>query len=111
MKLWILILALAISAQPLQAGVCDMEMEENQESIHLMDMSGKQGHDCCDTEDTDSRDGCDAGMNCGMCFVSVSAIFDIPRVEPVWSRSVYRESSMGVILPSHSSPPFRPPIA
>jgi hypothetical protein len=111
MKLLILILVLAISAQPLQAGACDMDMEKNQESTHHMDMSGPNGHDCCDTEDTDSLDGCEAGMNCGMCFVSVSAISSIPRTVPVWSHLVYLESSSGVILPSHSSPPFRPPIA
>ena len=111
MKLLILILVLAISAQPLQAGVCDMDMEKNQETTHHMDMSSSNGHDCCDTEDTESDEGCDAGMNCSMCFVSVSAIPSIPRIVPLWSHPVYRESSMGVILPSHSSPPFRPPIA
>jgi len=111
MRLLILILVLAISAQPMQAGACDMSMDDNQEATHHMDMSGSSGHDCCDTEDSNSDKGCDAGMNCGMCFVSVSAMFSIPRVVPVWSHPVYLESSSGVILPSHASPPFRPPIA
>jgi len=34
MKLLILILVLATSAQPLQAGFCDMDMEKNQETSH-----------------------------------------------------------------------------
>lgn len=111
MKFLILILVLAISAQPLQAGVCDMDMEESQETAHPMDMSGSSGHDCCDTEETESDEGCGDGMNCCMCFVSVSALSSIPRVIPLWSQPAYREASTGVILPSHSSPPFRPPIA
>lgn len=111
MKALVLILVLAISAQPLQAAACDMDTGKNQESAHHMDMSGPSGHDCCDTEDTPSRDDCGAGMDCGMCFVSVSAVSVIPRHVPLWSRPVYRESSSGVVLPSHSSPPFRPPIA
>ena len=49
MKFLILILVLAISAQPLQAGVCDMDMEQSQETTHPMDMSGSDGHDCCDS--------------------------------------------------------------
>jgi hypothetical protein len=111
MKLLALILVLAISAQPLQVGACDMDMENSQDSTRQMDSSGPDGHDCCDTEDSDSDEGCGAGMHCGMCFVSVSAIFSIPRVVPVWSHPVYLESSSGLILPSHSAPPFRPPIA
>ena len=110
MKILVLILVLAISAQPLQAGACDMDMEKSQESTERMDMAGSDGHDCCDTEDSDSDEGCGAGMHCGMCFVSVSAISSIPRVVPIWSHPVYLESSSGLILPSHSAPPFRPPI-
>ena len=111
MKFLVLILVLAISAQPLQAGACDMDMEESQETTHHMDMSGSNGHDCCETEETETDEGCDTGMNCCMCFVSVSAISSIPRVVPLWSHPAYHEASTGVMLPSHSSPPFRPPIA
>ena len=111
MKFLVLIIVLAISAQPLQAGACDMDMEEGQKTTERLDMSGSDGQDSCDTDDSHSDEGCDAGMNCGMCFVSVSAISSIPRVVPVWSHPVYLETSSGVILPSHSLPPFRPPIA
>jgi hypothetical protein len=111
MKLLILFLVLAISAQPLQAGFCDMELEKNQQTPHHMDMSDSQGHDCCDTDDSDTREGCDSGMNCGMCIVSVSALASIPKVTPVWSQPFYRNFPSGMILPSHSSPPFRPPIS
>lgn len=111
MRILVLVLVLAISAQPLQAGACDMGVGQSQEIGQDVDMSGSNDHDCCDSEETDSDEGCSAGMHCGMCFVSVSAIHSIPRVVPFWSHPVYRESSTGAILPSHSSPPFRPPIA
>jgi len=111
MKLLILFLVLAISAQPLQAGFCDMDMEESQETMQNMDMSETQGHDCCGTDEADSQEGCDAGMNCGMCFVSVSVIPSIYKISASWGQPIYHEVSSGVTLPSHSSPPFRPPIS
>jgi hypothetical protein len=111
MKLLILFLVLAISAQPLQAGFCDMELEKNPETPHHMDMSDSQGHDCCDTDKPDSTEGCDNGMSCGMCFVSVSAIPSMLRIAPAWGLSSYHNFSSGLILPSYSSPPFRPPIS
>ncbi len=111
MKLLILVLVLAISAQPLQVGACDMDMDKSQETTQQTEQSGSDGHDCCDTEEADSQDNCGAGVHCGMCFVSVSAVPVIPRVISFWSHPVFSVSSTGVILPSHSSPPFRPPIA
>lgn len=111
MKLLVLILVLAISAQPLQIGACDMDMDNSQETTQQVEHPGSNKHDCCDTEEADSQGNCEAGMHCGMCFVSVSALPVIPRVVSFWSHPVYSVSSTGDILPSHSSPPFRPPIA
>lgn len=111
MKLLILFLVLAISAQPLQAGFCDMGLEKDQQTPHHMDMSDSAGHDCCDSEKSDSPEGCDGGANCGMCFVSVSAIPSIIKINASWGQPIYHEISSGVTLPSHSSPPFRPPIS
>ena len=111
MRLLVFILILTIGVQPLQAGSCDMEMEESPQTSHHMDMTSPQSHDCCDTKQSESTENCETGMDCGMCFVSVSAIPDIPRIYPVWNKPVYRGSSSGIMLPSHSSPPFRPPIA
>jgi hypothetical protein len=111
MKLLILFLVLAITAQPLQAGFCDMELEKNPETPHHMDMSDSQGHDCCDTDEPDSNEGCASGMNCGMCFASVSALPGIFKIASAWGHPIYQDFSSGVILPSHSAPPFRPPIS
>jgi hypothetical protein len=113
MKFLILILVLAISAQPLQAGFCDMDMdmEKSQETSHHMDHSDDDGHDCCDKNDTDSQEGCGSEMNCGPCFVSVSTLPGLMKVNPVWGHQHYQNLSSDVVLPSHSSPPFRPPIS
>ena len=116
MKLWILILALAISAQPLQAGFCDMQAEKNQEASHQMDHSGmddsnEQNHNCCESDEPESSTGCDSGMNCCPCFVSVSVISNLPHVSAVFTHQYTPDLSSGGIFPSHTAPPFRPPIS
>jgi hypothetical protein len=111
MKFLILILVLAISAQPLQAGFCDMNMEKNQESSHHMDHSDEVNHDCCDSNDADKQEGCGNEMNCGPCFVSVSMLPSLLKVNPTWGSHHSLDLSSGIVLPSHSSPLFRPPIS
>jgi hypothetical protein len=111
MKLLILFLVLAISAQPLQAGFCEMDMGKNQQTSHHMDKSNDAGHDCCDSEDPDSQEGCDNGMNCGMCFVNASALPSVMRFTPTWEHGYSTDFLSTLVLPSHSSPPFRPPIS
>jgi len=111
MKLLILFLIVAISAQPLQAGFCDMDMEKSQESSHHMELSDQDGHDCCDSDDSDTQEGCDGEMNCGFCFASVSALPSMIKMSATWTHDYSQGFSSGVVLPSHSSPPFRPPIS
>jgi hypothetical protein len=114
MKILILILVLAISAQPLQAGFCDRD--ENQETphqmdSHLMDQADDGSHDCCDSEQPESQQGCDNEMRCGFCSVSVSTLPNILKFKASWVNHYSPKLSTGVVLPSHSSPPFRPPIS
>jgi len=116
MKLLVLILVLAISAQPLQAGFCDMTMDKDQETSHHMGHSGQdqpenQGHDCCGSGGAESPGGCDDNMDCGPCFVSFTAIPSLVRFAPVFAHHHTPNLSSGIVLPSHASPPFRPPIS
>ena len=114
MRFLILILVMAISAQPLQAGFCDMDMEKNQETPHhmgQMDPSDSGGHDCCDTNDSDSQDGCDSLMDCGFCIATVPAIPSMMKFGASWVHKYSAHFPSGFVLPSHSSPPFRPPIS
>ena len=116
MKVLVLILVLAISAQPLQAGFCDMDMEKNQETSHHMDHSDmdhsdQENHRCCDSDESDSPTGCDSNMNCGPCFVSFSMIPSLARFFADITHSDALGLSPGVVLPSHTSPLYRPPIS
>ena len=111
MKVLIFILVLALSAPPLQAGFCDMDMEKGQQNMHHMDKSSHGKHGCCDPEEADSPHGCDSGMNCGFCFVHATALPHVMKFVPAWERIYSVDISSGLVLPSHSSPPFRPPIA
>ena len=101
-----------ISIQPLQAGVCDME--SGQEASHTMEHSDDGNHDCCDSDDSDDSDsqsGCDSMMHCGSCNATVSTLPGILKFNARWATNYSPELSSGVELPSHSAPPFRPPIA
>jgi len=109
MRLLTLLLILAISAQPLQAGFCDMD--SSQEAAHHMEQSEGADHDCCDSDEPESQQTCDGQLHCGYCSVSVSALPKIPKINADWVNLYTPSLSSGLILPSHSSPPFRPPIS
>ena len=109
MKALILILALAISAQPLLAGAC--AMETNQEAPNQLEQADDGGHDCCDSDQVEQQQGCDGEMQCCSCGATVSALPDVFKVNARWENQHSLNISSGILLPSHSSPPFRPPIS
>lgn len=109
MKVLILFLAIAISTQPLLAGTC--AMESNQEASHHMEQADDRGHDCCDSDQDEQQQGCDGEMHCGSCGTTVSALPDIFKIHASWENQYSLNLSSGLELPSHSSPPFRPPIS
>lgn len=116
MKLLVAMLVLMIAAQPVQAGFCDMERSGDSGSHasmqHGMDAENS-AHDCCQLPRVGSDPGRDSGcsdMPCGTCVAGVLAIppaASLPALAPVGALINLYE---GVITPSHSSPPFRPPI-
>ena len=113
MKLLVLILALAISTQPLQAGFCAMDMGKSQETPHQMDGATDTGHDCCDTDETDAQqeEGCDGNAHCAPCFVSTPVLPVMARLQLSWTPQ-YAESVLpNLALSNPTSPPFRPPIS
>lgn len=115
MRLLILILILAVSAQPLQAGSCAMGMGQGQAVDMDMamdtDMDHGDGHDCCDPDTTDVEQSCQGGSHCGHCTVASPMLPSVFRVPVAWHPAGEYEVSTGILLPSHSSPPFRPPIS
>ncbi|MGD9020348.1 MAG: hypothetical protein PVJ71_03420 [Lysobacterales bacterium] len=113
MRLLVFILVLAVSAQPLQAGFCDMDMENGQEKSHYDDGAIDDGHDCCDTDETDvqQEQGCGGNMHCAPCFVSAPVLPVMARLQLDWSPQNPQGMVSGLILAAHASPPFRPPIS
>lgn len=113
MRLLTLVLILAISAQPLQAGFCAMGMDQGQSSSTdmSMDMDHGDGHECCETDTNEADGSCEGGSHCGHCTLASPAIPSVLRVPVAWQPAGEFEISAGVLLPSHSSPPFRPPIS
>lgn len=112
MKMLVAMLVLMIAAQPVQAGLCDMDLSGDPTSHAGMQQrmdADSSAHDCCQSPDRDRDMGC-ADMPCGTCVAGVQAIpaaASLPALAPV---GVYIDLHEGVITPSHSSPPFRPPI-
>jgi len=118
MRFLILILILALSSQALQAGCCDVDMEKKQGTPHQVNHSGGSDHDCCDTDDSDdpvdpgSPPHCGNVLHCGTCSTIFSPILpDVYVFNANWLTTYTTDFSSEAVLPSHSVPPFRPPIA
>jgi hypothetical protein len=116
MRVLTLILVLAVSAQPLQAGYCAMDLSQGQgadSGHHLdMDMSGdhSDSHGCCDPDSSDSGGSCQDGMHCRVCTAVTSLVpegLKMMALDP--SHPVFNLNGNS-LLPSHSNPPYRPPI-
>ena len=108
-----LILILAVCAQPLQAGFCAVEADQYQ--VYDMEMplgmDHPDGHDCCQGDDSGTDDVCESGPHCGSCSMGPPAIPTLSKFFLTW-QSASSFGGVDSLLPhSHSSPPFRPPIA
>ena len=111
MKFLVLFLILAISIQPLQAGICDMDMEDSHETSHHMPSTDDRDHDCCDSEEPDSQTDCGNLMHCGSCHASFSALPAIPRVNAYQLIQYSPALSSDALPASPYTPLLRPPIA
>lgn len=113
MRALILILILALNAQPLQAGGCDMDAGRGgASSAHVMDGNDSPGHDCCDPGGSDSGTSCQDDMNCRSCTAVALLMPDLPRIDADdWPHARYLDIGDSGPLPNHSQPPYRPPIS
>ena len=110
MKFLILFLVLSISAQPVQAVQCDIDMETGSLLTHYLEHSDHNTPDGCDIDRPDLKNGCDNAIQCVFCGATVSLI-SAHSIDTEWGSRYSPDLSTGVILPSHSLPPFRPPIS
>jgi len=113
MKLLTALLVFMIAAQPVQAGFCGMGSSGDSGPHAAMQHDQEPqpaGHDCCQTPDSDGDQNC-SEMPCGSCATGLQAVplaAQLVAIRPVTQHFSLGE---GWVSPSHTSPPFRPPIS
>jgi len=88
-----------------------MDMEKSQETSHHMEHSDDGNYDCCDSDDSGSQSECESSMHCGPCHAFFSTLPSAYKFNSSGVTHCSSELTSNVELPSHSAPPFRPPIA
>ena len=113
MKFLILMLALLIAAPTVQAGICDMDHSQEASQNTEMQHHGEDGgnHDCCDSEDTEANHFCDNSLDCSNSSTGMPALTAMSQKFDQWNRTYLCNLAEDCLAPSHSSPPFRPPIS
>lgn len=114
MKLLAAILVVLIAAQPVQAGFCALDASGDDDPHAAMQhghATDDGGHSCCQTSGADENQDCGATMPCGSCAAGLLAPLFVPPTTTLWLSADYAVSSEGLVLPSHATPPFRPPIS
>jgi len=128
MKFLAAILIFMIAAQPVQAGVCDMQSSgegvshfgmadhgAEQDRAHGADhqAGGTADHHCCNPVqggDSDSHSDCANGVFCGSCVAALSALTAFQEA-PGFLNAAHRPvTGEGQLTTRHTSPPLRPPI-
>lgn len=109
MKTLLLIIAVALYTQPVQAGHCDMgeDPADQQHIEHHMD----QGHDCCADESSQEKPDCGHAIQCGSCATGVFMASVVPVIATAPQDSISTGLLADQYPPSHSEPLFRPPIS
>lgn len=109
MKYLLLILALLIALPSVQGAGCGMG--GMQDSIEQAD---GEGHDCCPGEAADSgpvEPLCEDGNHCAGCIITVAVV---PlSLELTGHLRPHADFTVPLtqLVPSHSAPPYRPPIS
>ena len=108
MKLLLLLLALTIAVPSVQADGCAMGGAADSTE------QAAGGHDCCpgEAEQTPAQEPpCDENGHCAGCFISVALVtLQLQSVAQQRPLGVF-ETPLPALVPSHSAPPYRPPIS
>lgn len=109
MRFLILLLVLTMNIQPLAAESCDMVSAAH--AGHQAQLDDTDHGDCCDTETDAQAHDCQQASHCGTCTAAVFlASFKHAAVSTA-ALPFDKTLAAGQLPPSHSSPPFRPPIS
>ena len=112
MKFLAVMLGLMIAAQPVQAGVCDMEEAgDPMQHAGMLHDSGDDAsaHSCCLPSDNDEGADCADMAQCAPCASATAAVPSVAATSAPESAQHRPWSHAGQLAPSHTSPPFRPP--
>lgn len=107
-KVLTLIIVLMLSAPPLQAGMCMMDMGKTD---HQHMSQADDGCTCCNPDPSGHDSNCGGADHCGACSVGVSVPPSFLPIQTAWNPIIIPALASSAVLPSHSSPPFRPPIS
>lgn len=109
MKYLLLTLALLVALPSIQAGGCGMGTMQGS-----ITQAAGEGHDCCPSEAADEglvEEPCEDGGHCAGCIITVAVVpltlASIEQLRPLASFTVL----LPALVPSHSAPPYRPPIS
>ena len=136
MKSLCFILIIALTIQPLQAGVCAMAPDQSEDQAQVeqnhhhsmamehaptmspnlsngmnMDHSGGEMPDCCDSDTAEQPADCADMTDCGNCYARGSVLVASSAPLDQWLIQYRVLPTSGEIVPSHAYPPFRPPIS
>lgn len=109
MKYLLLIMALLLALPPVQAGGCGVGGLQDP-----VQQSAGANHDCCPSnavEDDAQERACEDGSHCAGCIITVAVVpltlASVAHLRPLTDFTV----PLPVLEPSHTLPPFRPPIS
>jgi len=109
MKYLVLILALLIALPTASAGACGMGSVQDP-----VEQPADSGHDCCPNDASDTADPaqpCEDGNHCAGCFISVALVTLSLQAAVQQSPQNVALARPPLLVPSHSAPPYRPPIS
>ncbi len=89
----------------------DHDQEAAQHAGMQHDIQNDSEHDCCDKGDSDRERDCNNSIDCNHCTAGAVAIIAMSGKFLHWNRTYQSGLAEDGLAPSHSSPPFRPPIS
>ena len=113
MKLLAALLVFMIAAQPVQAGFCAMDLSGGSADTAPMQHHPEgdaDDHGCCEPPATEDDTCCGDRLDCGFCTAGVSAVVGSETTSLAPASHSLLTLSGGTVAPSHSAPPYRPPI-
>lgn len=109
MRFLILLMVLLMNIQPAAAEFCDMQA--GAQASHHASMDEGEQDECCEADPEMPRQKCDHASHCGSCTAALYLTTLKPTAATTWVGSYGHDMAGGLLTPSHSAPPFRPPIS